>query len=263
MEECVALKDLVHLQSVDQRWLLSFYPLKTYSPDAEGTIWKTTQMIMLNDVLYVMDEVFCVHVCLDTHLSDLRLSFSMLFSGPSLSYEARCSSAAIKQDKGWVSFVFTLDNKLSAYCMSYNLKALWFIYDDTCSYLIARYECILTVFTEDRRGDEILEDAAVSVEWTNDLTPNQELAHLLCKLPQFLLRHSDNRLYYYWLQLENRKMQKTAQRGIKWWLICLTTRGCNYIKVLTESLISPFELLLCSSYIISEDWEIIMGIKCF
>ena len=29
-----------------------------------------------------------------THLRDLRLSFSMWFSGPSLSYEARCSSAA-------------------------------------------------------------------------------------------------------------------------------------------------------------------------
>lgn len=51
---------------------------------------------------------------------------------------------------------------------------------------------ILTVFTEDRCGDEILEDAAVSVERANDLTPNQELAHLLRELPQFLLKHSDD-----------------------------------------------------------------------
>lgn len=61
--------------------------------------------------------------------------------------------------------------------------------------LKCRENCKLTVFAEDRRGDEVLEDAAVSVEWTNHLTPHQELAHLLCKLPQFLLVHSDNRLY--------------------------------------------------------------------
>lgn len=42
------------------------------------------------------------------------------------------------------------------------------------------------VFAEDRRGDEVLEDPAVSVKRTNHLTPYQELAHLLCKLPQFL-----------------------------------------------------------------------------
>lgn len=54
---------------------------------------------------------------------------------------------------------------------------------------------ILTVFAEDRRGDEVLEDPAVSVKRTNHLTPYQELAHLLCKLPQFLLGHSDNKLY--------------------------------------------------------------------
>lgn len=44
----------------------------------------------------------------------------------------------------------------------------------------------LTVFREDGGGDEILKDAAVSVKRTNDLTPNQELAHLFCKFPQFL-----------------------------------------------------------------------------
>lgn len=52
-----------------------------------------------------------------------------------------------------------------------------------------RGDLVLTVLTEDRRGDEVLEDAAVSVKRTNHLTPNQELAHLLCKLPQFLLGH--------------------------------------------------------------------------
>lgn len=48
---------------------------------------------------------------------------------------------------------------------------------------------MLTVLGEDRRGDQVLEDAAVSVKWTNHLTPYQELTHLLCKLPQFLLGH--------------------------------------------------------------------------
>lgn len=42
------------------------------------------------------------------------------------------------------------------------------------------------IFAEDWRGDKVLEDAAVSVKRTNHLTPNQELAHLLCKLPKFL-----------------------------------------------------------------------------
>lgn len=37
--------------------------------------------------------------CVWTHRRDLRLSFSMLFSGPSLSYEARCSSVAPTQHK--------------------------------------------------------------------------------------------------------------------------------------------------------------------
>lgn len=170
-------------------------------------------------------------VCLDTHLSDLRLSFSMLFSGPSLSYEARCSSAAIKQNnKAWVLFVFTQD-KLSAYCMAYNQSFLIYIWWEMQFFLSGRYECILTVFTEDWCGDEILEDAAVSVKWTNDLTPNQKLAHLLCKLPQFLLKHSDNRFYYYWLQLENRNLlrvnvENSAEKNKV--MICLTTWGCSY-----------------------------------
>lgn len=47
-------------------------------------------------------------------------------------------------------------------------------------------ETIPTVLAEDGRGDEVLQDAAVSVKRTNHLTPNQELAHLLRQLPQFL-----------------------------------------------------------------------------
>lgn len=42
------------------------------------------------------------------------------------------------------------------------------------------------IFAEDGRGDEVLEDPPVSVEWTNHLAPNQEFAHLLCQLPKFL-----------------------------------------------------------------------------
>lgn len=52
---------------------------------------------------------------------------------------------------------------------------------------------ILTILSEDRRGDKILEDPAVSVERTNHLTPHQEFAHLLRKLPKFLLRHYEHR----------------------------------------------------------------------
>ena len=63
-----------------------------------------------------------------------------------------------------------------------------FIWEDT-----GREVWILTIFAEDWRGDQVLEDPSVSVERTNHLTPNQELAHLLCQLPQFLLRHKENR----------------------------------------------------------------------
>lgn len=45
----------------------------------------------------------------------------------------------------------------------------------------------LTVLAEDRRGDQILEDAPVSLKGTDHLAPHQELAHLLRQFPEFLL----------------------------------------------------------------------------
>lgn len=42
------------------------------------------------------------------------------------------------------------------------------------------------IFSEDSCRDQALKDPTVPVEWTHHLTPNQELTHLLCKLPQFL-----------------------------------------------------------------------------
>lgn len=83
----------------------------------------------------------------------------------------------------------TREFDLLANCRTTLDSCVIYIWGDICG-----EDCILTVFAEDRRGDEVLEDPSVSVEWTNHLTPNQELTHMLCQLPQFLLRHSDNRL---------------------------------------------------------------------
>lgn len=52
--------------------------------------------------------------------------------------------------------------------------------------LICDQEGVRTVLAEDRRGDEVLQDAAVPVKRADHLTPNQELADLLRQLPQFL-----------------------------------------------------------------------------
>lgn len=114
---------------------------------------------------------------------------------------------------------------------------------------------ILTVFTEDRCGDEVLEDAAVSVKRTNHLTPNQELAHLLCKLPQFLLRHSNNRLY-------DISLTKCVwlSGGLHAVMLLSATRRSNYITrgsldhqcVVLHNLTGNDQFLQCSNEFITQ-----------
>lgn len=94
------------------------------------------------------------------------------------------SQMKLCSDKTGLSLIWSLTARLHVTAMQYFIRL-----DER------RVDRIPTVFAEDRRGDEALEDAAVSVKRTNHLTPDQELAHLLCKLPQFLLRHNENRLY--------------------------------------------------------------------
>lgn len=189
MEEPVVFKHLVYVQSVEHRadchivFLGSILSMQEGRSEKQTKQNKDNQLCCLKWFVMLQSRWLDCTECVWTHRRDLRLSFSMLFSGPSLSYEARCSSVAQHNTKRkYVKFVFPLDGKQLCYT--------WHLSDLKC-----RENCKLTVFAEDRRGDEVLEDAAVSVEWTNHLTPHQELAHLLCKLPQFLLVHSDNRLY--------------------------------------------------------------------